>query len=88
MVARKYRRRRTGSMILLALAYVADAFILSTYGLAVFTGVARPFHWANAIGGIPLLAVEILTGAWPVVPLTATFTVLGWVGVIPRKGNA
>lgn len=63
-------------------AYVSDAFVLGTYALLARTGRALPFHWANALGAVPLLVVEVTTEAWPVVPLTLTFCVLGWVGVI------
>ena len=64
--------------------YLADAVILLTYGLTL-RGHVRPFHWANALGCIPLIAVEVTTGAWPVLPLTAVFGVIGWIGVIKTK---
>ena len=41
----------------------------------------RSFHWANALGCFPVLAVEFMTGAWSVVPLTACFGIIGWIGV-------
>lgn len=65
-----------------ALGYVADVAILGTYALLARTGKARPFHWANALGVFPVAAVEVVAHAWPVMPLTLTFGVLGWVGVL------
>lgn len=73
-------------MILTLLAYLADVAILGTYAaLASGRYTARPFHYANALGGAPLVLIEVTTGAWPVLPLTLTFTVLGWWGVL--KGD-
>ena len=57
---------------LTALAYLADAVILGAYAFR-----PRRFDLANAVGGPLLLAVEMTTGAWPIVPITATFTVIG-----------
>lgn len=66
-----------------AVAYVSDAVVLVTYLLAALNpGNLIWFHWANALGAAPLLLVEIKQKAYPVIPLTATFCVLGWVGVI------
>lgn len=39
------------------------------------------FHWSNALGCFPIIAVEVLTGAWPALILTAAFGVIGWLGV-------
>ena len=79
--------RRQWRRLLTALAYLADAFILLTYGLTL-RGHVRPFHWANALGCVPLIAVEVTTGAWPVLPLTASFGVIGWIGVFKTKEQA
>ena len=64
-----------------ALVYVLDAWVLGTYALLAKRGKARPFHWANAVGAIPTVTFEVLVHAWPIIPLTGTFGVLGWVGV-------
>ena len=77
------QRRRLLSVLALV-TYAADAIIIGTYGLTL-RGRVRPFHWANALGCIPLIAVEVTTGAWPVLPLTAVFGVIGWIGVIKTK---
>lgn len=64
------------------LGYLADVWILGTY--AVMTARpqhARSFHWANAIGCVPLLVAEVNAGLWQVVAITGTFGVLGWFGV-------
>ncbi len=66
------------------LAWVADVAILGSYYLFTTRGYERPFHWANALGCIPLLAVEVTAGAWQVVPVTAAFGVIGWVGVLRK----
>lgn len=73
-------------MIVLSLvALAANVWILATYALLARTGRERPFHWANAIGCLPLLAVELVTGAWSIVPLSLTFGVLGLVGVMKKE---
>lgn len=72
-------------MIITILAYLADAAILGTYALMVQGHSQRWFHWANALGGPPLLAVEIVTKAWPVLPITAVFSTLAWVGIARRS---
>lgn len=68
-------------MILAAVSYVADALILGTYALAVRTGRLFWFHAANAVGFVPLCIVELAQHAYPVLPVTGTFGVLGIVGV-------
>lgn len=68
------------------LAHLASASILVTYALMAWRGRIYPFHVANALGAPPLLWVEVSTGAWPVVPLTATFGVLGVVGMVKERG--
>lgn len=72
-------------MTLTLLGYLADVAILTTYAYLARTGRARPFHAANAIGAVPLLVIETTTGAWPVVPLTLTFAVLGIVGLTSKE---
>lgn len=63
------------------LGYIADAFILGTYGAWVMLDKpGRWFHIANALGGPVLLVIEVQSHAWQVIPLTGTFTVLGWLG--------
>ncbi len=63
-------------------AYVADAFILVTYFLLALRGWSVWwFNLANAVGGIPLLVIEWRQRAYPVMPLTATFTAIGWLGL-------
>lgn len=69
-------------MILSILGYLADAAILGAYfWMTRWPQRAIWFHWANAVGCIPLVGIEIVTHAWPVLPLTATFGVLGAYGV-------
>lgn len=70
-------------MTLLSISgYAADAWILFTYWLLARGGKARAFHLANAIGCIPLISIEALQHAWPVIPLTATFGVIGAWGLL------
>lgn len=62
--------------------YVGDAWVLTTYTLLAFEKIKpRPFHWANAGAGVPTLTFEALVHAWPVMPLTLVFCVVGWIGV-------
>ena len=78
------------------IVYIADVFILGTYGLmAALDAHAAPwvarrrtqwFHWANAAGGVPTLWFEVTVHAWPVIPLTATFCVLGIIGTWRTRG--
>jgi hypothetical protein len=68
-----------------ALGYLADAWILGTYLVLARTGRARPFHAANALGCLPILAGEIATGAFVPMVLTVVFGVVGWLGVLKRR---
>lgn len=63
------------------LGYIADVWILGSYAVMSSSGKVRPFHWANAVGCVPLVTAEALAGLWQVVILTGTFGVLGWLGV-------
>lgn len=64
-------------------AWVATAAVLASYfAWTVLGKPARWFHAANALGGLPLLALNVSLGAWQIVPITATFTVVGWVGLL------
>lgn len=73
-------------MIISALAYLADAWILATYALTTRRRPVRWFHWANAVGCAPILAVEAVAGAWPPLVLTAAFGAIGCVGLLKRPG--
>lgn len=64
------------------LAYAADAWIIGAYAATTRDPRRlRWFHWANALGCVPLLVVELVTHAYPVIPITGTFGLLGWIGV-------
>lgn len=67
-------------MILGLLGYAADVAILGTYAWLTHRGSARPFHWANALGCVPLLVAEVGARLWQVVVITGTFGALGAVG--------
>lgn len=69
-------------MLLQIIVLVADFAILGTYARVSVGRSVRPFHWANAIGAVPVVALEVLTGAWAVIPLTATFGLLGVTGLL------
>lgn len=65
------------------ISYVADVFILGTYLLIAVAGwPVWWFHLANAIGCVPLLVVEYRQRAYPVMPLTGAFGVIGWLGLL------
>lgn len=66
------------------LAYLADAVILVTYFLTTKSRPVRWFHWANAIGCVPIIATEVIASAWPPLVLTAAFGAIGWMGVLGR----
>lgn len=70
--------------MLTAIGFVADLWILGTYALLARTGRALPFHWANAIGSVPIVFGEIVLGAYVPLVLTATFGVIGVFGVARR----
>jgi hypothetical protein len=76
-------------VILSLLVYVSDVFVLGTYGLLAIMHerAERWFHWANALGGAPTILFELHARAYPVMPLTVTFCVLGWVGVWRTRGR-
>ena len=62
--------------------YLADAWIVGTY-LLVQRG--HPLSWmnyANAIGCIPIIAVELLTHAYPPLVITAAFGIAGLYGIV------
>jgi Na+/H+ antiporter NhaB len=64
------------------LSYLASACIIGAYVWSVRNPKrAFFFHLANALGGIPLLVTEYLTGAYAVMPMTAAFTLVGWWGI-------
>lgn len=63
-------------------AYLADAWILAAYARSVIRQDARPFHWANAVGCLPIIGVEVITEAWPALVLTAFFGVIGIAGLL------
>lgn len=67
------------------LAYCADAAVLATYWHLARTGSARPFHWANAIGFVPLAVVEIVGHIYPPLILTVAFGVIGIAGLIQTR---
>lgn len=64
------------------LGYIATVWILTTYAVLVRCSNPRPFHWANAVGCVPLIVGEIAVGAGPPLVLTTAFGVVGWVGVL------
>lgn len=64
------------------LATAASAWIVLTYTLFVFGQCKlRAFHWANALGGPPIVALEVATGAYGVLPVTTLFCIVGFVGL-------
>lgn len=63
------------------LAYIADVWILATYYLTTRGRPVRWFHLANAIGCLPIIAVETWVGAWPALVLTAAFGLIGFMGL-------
>lgn len=64
------------------LAYLADGWILGTYGLMAWRPRrVRWFHLANGVGCAPIIAIEVAAGAWPALVLTASFGALGWFGL-------
>lgn len=79
-LTRQEQPRRLGATVL---SYVADAFILGTYLLIAVAGWSVWwFHLANALGCVPLLVIEYRQRAYPVMPLTASFGVIGWLGLL------
>lgn len=70
--------------VLTAVAYVVNVVIIGTYLAAAQGRPLRWFHWANALGALPLLAYEVVVGAWAVMPLTAAFGTIALVGLWRR----
>lgn len=64
------------------LAWASTVAVLSTYAYLARTGRPLAFHWANALGCWPVMFIEINTGAWQPLALTATFGALGFVGIV------
>lgn len=68
--------------------YLADAWILGAYAMLARKGRAAPFHWANALGCLPIIATELAVDAYVPMVLTATFGVIGWLGILHRPLTA
>jgi hypothetical protein len=68
-----------------ALGFVADAWVIVAYAYLVRTMRVRPFHWANAVGCLPILGTEIVVRAWAPLILTVFFGALGWYGLIKGR---
>lgn len=68
------------------LAYLADVAICITYFALARSGKARPFHWANAIGCVPIIVTELVLHAYAPLILTAFFGAVGIVGLTRDKG--
>jgi hypothetical protein len=64
------------------LAYMADIAILGTYWLMVRGKSVKWFHLANAIGCIPLIVTEVISGAYAVIVITAAFGIIGAIGFV------
>lgn len=77
--------RKMAMTALELIGYLADVWILGTYAVSVHTHKVRLFHWANAIGCVPLVTAEVQAGLWQVVLITGTFGVLGWYGVFTTR---
>lgn len=65
--------------------YLADAWVLTTYAILARTSRALAFHWANAIGCVPIILGELALRAYVPLVLTSVFGALGWVGVLRRQ---
>jgi hypothetical protein len=68
-------------IIVEALAYVADVWVIGTYVAMVAGRSVRAFHWANAVGAIPIAVTEVAVGAWQALVLTMAFGIAGAIGV-------
>lgn len=67
------------------LGYIADAWILATYAILARGGAERPFHWANAIGCVPIIIGELILGAYVPMVLTIAFGAIGWYGLYSTR---
>lgn len=72
--------------MLTVIAWAATGAILATY-LAVAAGrwPVRVFHQANALGAVPVCAVQARAGVWPGFVLTFAFGTIGLVGWVGRR---
>lgn len=64
--------------------YVSDAAVMLSYLVLALSSTrqhARAFHWVNALAAPPVIAGEVLLGAYVPLVLTTFFGVAGWVGV-------
>lgn len=71
-------------IVVTLVGYCADLWIVATYLLLARTGRERPFHWANAVGCVPIIATEVAVGAWVPLVLTVAFGAFGWIGVLRK----
>lgn len=70
--------------------YLLDAAIVLSYlGMVLGLRPARDFHWANALCGPFLVVNTIASVGWtPILVLTITFTIAGWIGVLKGQHHA
>lgn len=77
-------------MLLNYLSLIGTVFVLTTYGLMVKRPGPRREHYfniANACAAPFTIALEILVGAWAVVPLPLAFGIIGLIGWVKEARN-
>ena len=66
-------------------ALAATVWIIYAYARSVRTD-RLPFHRANAVGAIPIMAAAAMAGSWATIPLTMAFGSIGLFGWLKARG--
>lgn len=68
-----------------ALAYVADAAVLGAYFATKHGKPVLWMDWANFLGAIPIIVIEVNARLWQALILTAAFGLIGLYGIINER---
>lgn len=71
--------------MLVILAWAGTAAIALTYLYGAIKNKFGPFNWANLVGGIPILTLNVVTDGWPQVALNVFFMVIAAIGIGKSK---
>lgn len=64
------------------ITWIATAVILGTYAGMQRGYSSRAFDWANAIGCVPLVAMDLIVGAVPAAVISVCFGAIAWYGIL------
>lgn len=71
-----------------AIALVASVIIVAGYFRLSVQRKPRMFHWANAVGCVPIIIQNYQARVWAALLLTTFFGVIGWMGLYVSWSDA